>query len=144
VSSLTNDRGRTIVHNIVNHRSRELDAVFTALANGHRRQIVDLLALQPSSIQRLAHDVGMSLTAIHRHIRILEDAQLLRRKKSGRVNFLAINRVGLRRVQQWAERYHTHWGSDEESLENYVRAMEAADREANHPADGSAAKESQP
>ena len=120
-----------MVHIIVNYWSEDvgdLDAVFTALASRHRRQIVHLLALQPASIQQLARRLGISLTAIHRHIRVLEDAALIRRKKSGRVNFLAINRATMLRVQEWAQQYHTYWGSDEETLENYVAAIERAER----------------
>jgi DNA-binding transcriptional ArsR family regulator len=106
----------------------DLDSVFTALANQHRRQILDLLALQPASIQQLARRIGISLTAIHRHIRVLEDASLIRRKKSGRVNFLALNRATMLRVQEWAQQYHAYWGTDDETLENYVRAIEGAER----------------
>ena len=109
-------------------QSDDLDSVFAALANPHRRQIVHLLALQPASIQQLAQQLGISLTAIHRHIRVLEDAALVQRKKSGRVNFLAINRATMLRVQEWAQQYHAYWGSDEETLENYVAAIEQAER----------------
>ena len=111
----------------------DLDSVFAALASRHRRQIVHLLALQPASIQQLARRIGISLTAIHRHVRVLEDAALVRRKKSGRVNFLAINRATLLRVQEWAQQYHAYWGSDEDSLENYVAAMEQAERPNTDP-----------
>ena len=111
----------------------DLDAVFTALASRHRRQIVHLLALQPASIQQLARRIGISLTAIHRHVRVLEDAALIRRKKSGRVNFLAINRATMLRVQEWAQQYHAYWGSDEETLENYVAAIERAERSTTDP-----------
>ena len=111
----------------------DLDSVFAALASRQRRQIVDLLALQPASIQQLARRIGISLTAIHRHVRVLEDAALVRRKKSGRVNFLAINRATLLRVQEWAQQYHAYWGSDEETLENYVAAIEQAERANNDP-----------
>jgi DNA-binding transcriptional ArsR family regulator len=114
------------LHNDVNYSggvSRDLDLVFAALANRHRREIVEVLALQPASIQQLARRLGVSLTAIHRHIRVLEDALLIRRKKSGRVNFLAINRASLRRLQEWNEPFHAYWGSDEDSLENYIASI---------------------
>ena len=52
----------------------DLASVFAALASRHRRQIVHLLALQPASIQQLAQRIGISLTALHRHLRVLEDA----------------------------------------------------------------------
>ena len=91
-----------------------------------------LLALQPGSIQQLARRIGVSLPAIHRHITVLEDAALVRRKKSGRVNFLALNRATLLRVQEWTQQYNAYWGSDEETLENYVAAIERAE----HPTTG--------
>jgi DNA-binding transcriptional ArsR family regulator len=114
----------------VNYRADadDLDTVFAALAHRHRREIVDLLALQPASIQQLARQIGISLPAIHRHLAVLEQASLIQRKKSGRVNFLAIHRVGLRRVRDWALQYRTDWGSDEESLDNYIAAIRSGDQ----------------
>lgn len=107
--------------------SNRLDAVFAALANPDRRRIVDLLALQPASIRQVAGRIGMSLTAIHRHITVLEESGLVQRKKSGRVNFLAVRRASLRSIQEWAGQYAVHWGSDDETLDNYIAAIERAD-----------------
>ena len=114
-----------IVNTVVNYQGEdsELDQLFGALANRHRRQIVHLLALQPAAIQQVARHVGLSLPAIHRHLVVLEEAQLIRRKKAGRTNFLAIDRSGLRKVQEWAEGYHPGWGTDAETLENYVAGI---------------------
>lgn len=104
----------------------KLDAAFAALASPHRRRIVDLLALQPASIQQVAEQVGLSLTAINRHLAVLEAAGLIRRVKSGRVNFLAVRREGLLVVRGWVDGYSLHWGSDSETLENYVAAITRA------------------
>jgi DNA-binding transcriptional ArsR family regulator len=122
-----------MVHNTVNHEDDGLDAVFAALSNPHRRRIVDLLSLQPASIQQLAERIGMSLTAIHRHITLLEDSGLVQRKKSGRVNFLAVRRATLRRIQEWSDQYRSDWGTDDESLENYVASIERANRAGTEP-----------
>ena len=102
----------------------DLDAVFGALASTHRRRVVALLALQPASTQEVARHVGLTLPAIHRHLAVLEEAQLIRRKKVGRTTFLAIDRTGLRRVQDWTAQYRPEWGTDLETLENYVAAVE--------------------
>lgn len=112
-----------IVHNIVNQFEEGLDSVFAALGNAHRRRIVDLLSLQPASIQQIAQQIEMSLTAINRHINVLEEAGLVIRRKVGRVNFLSISRSTMHRVQDWALQYNAMWGTDDESLENYVPAM---------------------
>lgn len=66
---------------------------------------------------------GLSLPAIHKHIKVLEKGGMIIRKKIGRTNFLALNRKSLRRLQDWLKPYHTYWGSDEETLENYARYL---------------------
>jgi DNA-binding transcriptional ArsR family regulator len=112
------------------YENRQLDAAFTALSNKHRRAIVYALSLAPSSISRLANELSLSLPAIHKHIRILEGAKLLRRRKSGRSNFLALNRDALTALRRWIEQYNAYWGSNEESLENYVEWIERGNRPA--------------
>ena len=107
----------------MNQFDEGLDSVFAALGNAQRRRIVDLVSLQPASIQQLALQIEMSLTAINRHINVLEEAGLVIRRKAGRVNFLSISRSTMRRVQDWAMQYNTMWGTDDETLENYPPAM---------------------
>ena len=102
---------------------QDLDHLFEALANKHRREIVYVLSLQPCSISRLADMRGLSLPAIYKHIKALEKAGLIIRKKIGRTNFLALRRDSLRGLQDWIMQYHTYWGSDEESLENYAHYL---------------------
>ena len=97
-----------------------MDRVFDALANEHRREIIHMLSLQPCSISRLASMRGLSLPAIHKHIKALENADLIIRKKIGRTNFLALNRKALRGLQQWVMQYHAYWGTDDETLDNYA------------------------
>ena len=105
-----------------------LDQTFTALANKRRRQIVYSLGLQPASIAQLAKQQRSSLPAIHRHIKLLEKAKLVQRKKSGRVNFLALDRTGLLLMQDWIRQYHAYWGTNEETLENYIAGIERSSR----------------
>ena len=73
----------------------------------------------------------MSLTAINRHIAVLEESGLVQRKKSGRVNFLAVRREAVRQLQDWTQQYAVYWGTDNETLENYVAAIEHADASAD-------------
>jgi len=100
-----------------------LDNVFEALANKHRREIIYVLSLQPCSISQLASMRSLSLPAIHKHIKLLENARLILRKKIGRTNFLAFNRESLRGLQDWLSQYHTYWGSNKETLENYAQYL---------------------
>ena len=101
----------------------DLSRVFDALANEHRREIIRLLALQPRSISQLAELRGLSLPAIHKHVRVLEEAAMVSRRKLGRTNFLALEREPLSRLQAWTGQFHPWWGTDRETLENYVDAL---------------------
>lgn len=102
---------------------QDLDKVFEALAHKHRREIIYALSLQPYSISKLASMRHLSLPAIHKHIKVLENADLLLRKKTGQTNFLTLNRKSLRRLQGWIMQYHPYWGNDEETLENYAKYL---------------------
>ena len=104
--------------------SKKLDAIFDTLANNHRRSIVYALSLQPATISELAKREKLSLPAIHKHIKILEENGLVLRKKSGRCNFLALNRDSLLALGDWINQYHAFWGNNNETLENYVERME--------------------
>jgi DNA-binding transcriptional ArsR family regulator len=101
----------------------DLSGVFDVLANEHRREIIYLLALQPRSISQLAELRDLSLPAIHKHVQVLESAAMVRRRKVGRTNFLALEREPLVRLQAWIERFHPWWGTDAESLENYAEYL---------------------
>jgi DNA-binding transcriptional ArsR family regulator len=96
-----------------------LDSVLEALANPHRRAIVYVLGLQPYAVSQLARMRGLSLPAIHKHIKVLENASLVSRRKTGRTTYLILNPQRLRLLQDWVGQFHTYWGSDQASFENY-------------------------
>lgn len=102
------------------NKHNDLNPVFDALANEHRREVIYALAIQPRSISELATMRNLSLPAIHKHIRVLEDAAMISRRKVGRTNFLALQRAPLRLLQKWVEQFHPYWGTEAESLETYV------------------------
>jgi DNA-binding transcriptional ArsR family regulator len=106
------------------HNPQDLDKAFEALANRHRREIIYSLSLQPCSIHLLAAMRGLSLPAIYKHIKILEKGGMIIRKKIGRTNFLALNGDTLKSVQDWLIQYHTYWGNNEETLENYAQYLD--------------------
>jgi DNA-binding transcriptional ArsR family regulator len=100
-----------------------LNRVFDALANEHRREMVLLLALRPRSISQLAEIRGLSLPAIHKHVRVLEEAAMVSRRKLGRTNFLALERDPISQLQAWTGQFHPWWGIGVETLENYADVL---------------------
>jgi DNA-binding transcriptional ArsR family regulator len=105
-----------------------LDTIFEALGNQHRREIIYALSLQPHSITHLARLRGLSLPAIHKHIKILKNAGLVLDKKSGRTHFLTINRLALISLQEWLIQYQPYWGNDKETLENYEQYLKGGEK----------------
>jgi DNA-binding transcriptional ArsR family regulator len=104
--------------------SPELDDVLDALANQKRRGIVHDLSFKPSTVGQLARQHDLSLPAIHKHIRNLENAKLIVRRKAGRTNFVALNQSTLGLAQHWIMQYRTEWGSVDATLENYISRMQ--------------------
>jgi DNA-binding transcriptional ArsR family regulator len=101
----------------------DLDRLFGALANRHRREMTRLLGLQPYSISGLAAIRGLSLPAINKHVGVLEEAGLVRRRKLGRTTFLTLDRGSILTVQAWLGEFHAYWGTEKETLENYQRFL---------------------
>jgi DNA-binding transcriptional ArsR family regulator len=100
-----------------------LDAVYSALSNAKRRGMVTTLSFRPATVGQLAEEHQLSLPAIHKHIRVLEDAAIIQRRKVGRTNYVAILRPGLQQAQGWIGTFRTTWGSDRETLENYIASL---------------------
>ena len=103
--------------------TKQLDSIFESLGNDKRRGMIYSLALSPATVSRLASEHGLSLPAVHKHIRSLEGAKLITRRKSGRTNFVALNTRSLNLLQQWAGQFNTAWASDNATLENYIAGM---------------------
>ncbi|HVZ12485.1 MAG TPA: ArsR family transcriptional regulator [Patescibacteria group bacterium] len=108
------------------HIPNELNLIFEALANEHRRDIVYVLGLQPYSVHQLASMRDLSLQAIHKHIRILKTANLVQDKKIGRTHFLTLNKITLHILQDWLAQYHTYWGGNNATLENYTTFLKSS------------------
>src|SRR5437763_1035673 len=107
----------------VSYKSPQLDTAFSALSNVKRRGMINILAYRPATVSQQAQEFNLSLPAMHKHVRLLEKAQLIQRKKAGRTNFVALNRKSLRSAQDWIMQYRTEWGSDEETLDNYIASL---------------------
>ena len=103
---------------------KNLDYIFEALASKHRRAIVHQVSLQPCAISALAKQRKLSLPAIYKHIKILEKAALVIRRKTGQTNYLSLNRSSLQSLQQWVLQYSAYWGNNSETLENYTKYLD--------------------
>jgi DNA-binding transcriptional ArsR family regulator len=98
----------------------QLDLLFHALSDRTRRALLARLSRRPAKITDLAAPFAMSLPAVSRHIRVLEQARLVRRTIDGRVHQCALDAAALRRVDAWLDHYRRFWEGTLESLAAYV------------------------
>jgi DNA-binding transcriptional ArsR family regulator len=83
----------------------ELDTTFAALADPTRRAILGRLGAGTATISELAEPFGMSLTGLKKHVRILEDAELVSTEKVGRARQCTLGPRRLEDVQSWIDQY---------------------------------------
>jgi DNA-binding transcriptional ArsR family regulator len=84
---------------------QELDRAFTALSDPTRRGILERLGHGSASITELAQPFGITLTGCKKHVRVLEDAQLVRTEKVGRTRRCNLGPRRLDDASNWIDGY---------------------------------------
>jgi DNA-binding transcriptional ArsR family regulator len=105
------------------NQSRRLDQAFQALADPARRAMVARLSRGPASVSELARPLSMSLPAAMQHLAMLEDADLVRSKKTGRVRTCRINPAALSRAEQWINQRRAEWEHRLDRLGRYLEML---------------------
>ncbi len=83
----------------------QIDRTLAALADPTRRSVLERLGRGSATISELAEPYGISLTGMKKHVRVLEDAELVTTEKVGRVRRCTLGPRRLDDVQEWVEMY---------------------------------------
>ena len=86
-----------------------LDRVFSALGDPTRRAIVQRLQEGPTTVGQLAAPFRISRPAISKHLRVLEEAGIVRRTKEGRMSRCELDASHLHDASTWLEQYRRFW-----------------------------------
>jgi DNA-binding transcriptional ArsR family regulator len=97
-----------------------LDVVFAALADPTRRRILELLARAELCVTELAKPFAVSLPAISKHLRVLENAGLIKRERDGRTHRLRLEAKPMRDAANWIDAYRGFWDERFDSLVDYL------------------------
>ncbi|HEX2887926.1 metalloregulator ArsR/SmtB family transcription factor [Vineibacter terrae] len=103
-----------------------LDHTLTALADPTRRAILQRLSAGEVRVTDLAQPFAMSLNAVSKHIRVLERAQLVTRRRAGREHLLSFNPKPLDEAAAWIETQRALWTTRLDALEALLRAEDHA------------------
>jgi DNA-binding transcriptional ArsR family regulator len=109
---------------MVKYEDDALDAVFAALADRTRRQVLDSLSGGSLAVTELAQPHAMSLPGFMKHLRVLQDAGLIARTKEGRVVSCVLSATPMRDAAAWMARYEKFWTERLDALARYLYHQE--------------------
>ena len=108
--------------------ARLLDRTFGALADPTRRRILEHLADGDRCVTDLARPYRMSLPAVSKHLRVLENAGLVRRRRDGRIHRLKLDARPMQEAQAWIEEYRKFWEASFDHLDEYLKQLQTKEK----------------
>ena len=105
---------------MINHmveNAVQLDRVFHALASAPRREILRRAARERCTVGQLAASFDMSLAAVSKHVKVLEEASLLRATREGRLHWCELDPAALEPARASIEELRAHWDGKLDRLE---------------------------
>ncbi|MGH9345895.1 MAG: ArsR/SmtB family transcription factor [Vicinamibacterales bacterium] len=103
----------------------QLSMTFAALADPTRRAILARLRADECSVTELAEPFDMSLPAVSKHLRVLERAGLIARRRDAQWRRCHLEAGPLKAVADWTERYRDIWEARLDRLDTYLQHMTA-------------------
>ena len=116
---------------MVEYEAARLDSVFHALGDPTRRGMLATLALGEKSIGELARPFEMSFAGASKHVKVLEDAGLVARRKSGRTHFCSLRPEPLAAATQWLKQWEKFWNVRLGRLQALIEADKTAKETSN-------------
>lgn len=105
--------------------NKGLDAVFHCLADPTRRDILRRVSSRELSMNEIAHSYArvMSLAAVSKHVRVLEDARLVRKRRVGKQQLVALSPPALKDASRYLEWFRALWEQRLDSLDAYLQGI---------------------
>jgi DNA-binding transcriptional ArsR family regulator len=109
---------------MVSALEQRLDRTLTALADPTRRAILRRLSRGETRVTDIAKPFPISLNSVSKHIRVLERAKLVTRRRVGREHLVSFNRQPLDEAAAWIESQRTFWNERLDALERELNQPE--------------------
>lgn len=105
---------------MLQYNQKRLDQAFHALSDPGRRAMVERLSVGPASVSQLAEPLPMTLSAVVQHLKVLEDAGLVKSRKTGRVRTCVLDVGAMSQVERWIADRKRFWAQQYDQLEAYL------------------------
>jgi DNA-binding transcriptional ArsR family regulator len=108
----------------------QLTLTFSALADPTRRAILQRLSQGEASVSELTEPFDISMPAISRHLKVLEQAGLVARSRNAQWRPVQLTAAPLAEVAGWVERYRRHWEAQFDRMDAYLAELQKGDPDA--------------
>lgn len=99
----------------------QISLIFNSLADPTRRAILERLASKEQTVNEIAQPFKISLPAISKHLKILENAHLIERTKQGREYHIRLQPQALKTVSEYISFYRKFWNTQLDNLEQFLK-----------------------
>jgi DNA-binding transcriptional ArsR family regulator len=107
---------------MVTIKPQRSQAIFRAIADPTRREILGLLRQRPLAVGEIASHFRTSRPAVSRHLRLLKSTGLVIVRERGTANICELNAEPLRAVNEWLRDYEAYWKATLRGLKKYLEA----------------------
>jgi DNA-binding transcriptional ArsR family regulator len=110
-------------------RSSTTSDVFNAIAEAHRRDILDVLIAGEKPVGAIVRDLSMSQPQVSKHLRVLSEVGLVRCRSEGRRRLYRLEPARLRPLQEWLARYERAWNDRMDRVDAYLKELQQGERQ---------------
>jgi DNA-binding transcriptional ArsR family regulator len=110
-------------------RSPTTSDVFNAIAEAHRREILDALIAGERAVGEIVDDVSMSQPQVSKHLRVLSEVGLVRCRAEGRRRLYRLEPAHLRPLREWLAKYEQAWNDRMDRMDDYLKELQQGERQ---------------
>src|SRR6516225_8956396 len=105
-------------------RSSTTSDVFNAIAEAHRREILDTLITGEKTVGAIVNDLSMSQPQVSKHLRVLSEVGLVRCREDGRHRLYSLEPERLRPLHEWLAKYEQAWNARLNRVYDYLQELQ--------------------
>ena len=105
-------------------RSSTTSDVFNAIAEAHRREILDALMAGEKAVGAIVDDLSMSQPQVSKHLRVLSEVGLVRCRADGRRRLYSLEPARLRPLHEWLAKYEQAWNDRLDRVDDYLKELQ--------------------
>ena len=105
-------------------RSSTTSDIFNAIAEAHRREVLDVLIAGEKAVGEIVTELSMSQPQVSKHLRVLAEVGLVRCRAEGRRRLYRLEPARLQPMRQWLAKYEQAWNDRMDRMDDYLKELQ--------------------